>query len=1082
MLPVLATPVRIGKIDALGGYEGQLAKILANARAITEGYSPEAVVAGELPAKVDDILAGIPNLHAPSPRPAADRLSDILKLGPLARTARVRPTLGAAERDAASESIERLERLHASVVSLLLSNIAGGLMISTWHVPLIFQLVVPGRPRYRLDGIPWVSPDLASSEPIGEAVAKMRQRIADAVGDPGSIRRLLSVAADEAGTLLEGLLLLSGAYEYWEAGTRVIKDDIVLAANPLLVSTPSAAAARLASGSLIGVDKPSAPAGELAVETVAQMLTLAGPATNDRALVSHLHDLLAEPHIHPAVRDIHAFDEALTVLAERPAREVDQALRGLLDAGSHRLDAWITSLATRRLAAQRGQKPNGIHIGCYGIVHDLVLDPAHQSSEGYLHVPSADHAVTAAVLRSGHIANRDAGPNAFAIQLTSGRVRDALALVEGMAAGQPASALLGYRFERWLIDDRLRAKYIGPLRKLKPLPFDADPPAGITEVLPARDVVDGLALAEAWAKDPGKLISDLEALTNQPVDPPLNPFLDALTDLKDAFLDLWVSEATHQMIRGNEARMSAAIATLDRQERPPEPTVTSTPRNAWSYTQRVVWALPADRRAEGWPDDLIAQTEPVANAMAAELIGRADAFKLSATVVDAARAPVGGEPRRVIDLADLDLSPLALVRAATPANGQGPSPLEQRIVRALSNSAPLPPGTGLQLDGAAGPEGLGLDRLLALLRAVRAVLFGRSTLAAHSLAPPSGPVAAGVADDALKARSEALQAWLADRVTQLKAAIQSNDVGVLQAAIELAAIIAPVPDWVLAGSDPTAADLLAVATSLLATFEAWLAAWDNPPVDSNAPAVEKDMARIRVLLGDDFPVLTPFTITDAARDELRASLADQAGLTGTLGPRAVRRWRRALALVRPRFRSFTFAFDAARERRGPEHQLRVIQLPHQQGARWASLPFEGEPPRQVQLSLVMAGELPGNGPIAGLVIDDWTEAVPERSAPTSLTFHYDAPAARPPQSILLAVDAGLDGTGWSADALVATVIEAFDLARLRLLPPSRIPGHGALLPTTFLPRNLSEEMPSLDLLGLAANAQAVSAVLGKAGL
>jgi hypothetical protein len=150
------------------------------------------------------------------------------------------------------------------------------------------------------------------------------------------------------------------------------------------------------------------------------------------------------------------------------------------------------------------------------------------------------------------------------------------------------------------------------------------------------------------------------------------------------------------------------------------------------------------------------------------------------------------------------------------------------------------------------------------------------------------------------------------------------------------------------------------------------------------------------------------------------------------------------------------------------------------GSRWAGLPFKDEPPREVQFSLALAGELPPAGaPMAGILIDEWTEAVPERTQPTSITFHYDAPAARPPQSIILGIDAGLGESHWSADALVGIVNETFDLARLRLLPPSRIPGHGALLPTTFLPRNLSGEMPSLDLLGLAAGAQAVSAVLGK---
>jgi len=40
------------------------------------------------------------------------------------------------------------------------------------------------------------------------------------------------------------------------------------------------------------------------------------------------------------------------------------------------------------------------------------------------------------------MANLDGDSDAFAIRLTSHRVRDALAIVEGMASGQPASALL----------------------------------------------------------------------------------------------------------------------------------------------------------------------------------------------------------------------------------------------------------------------------------------------------------------------------------------------------------------------------------------------------------------------------------------------------------------------------------------------------------------------------------------------------------------------------------------------------------------------------------------------------------------
>jgi hypothetical protein len=79
------------------------------------------------------------------------------------------------------------------------------------------------------------------------------------------------------------------------------------------------------------------------------------------------------------------------------------------------------------------------------------------------------------------------------------------------------------------------------------------------------------------------------------------------------------------------------------------------------------------------------------------------------------------------------------------------------------------------------------------------------------------------------------------------------------------------------------------------------------------------------------------------------------------------------------------------------------------------------------------------------------------------------------------VDAGVTQGGWSTDSLVETVLELIDLSKVRLLKPDQLPGAGAMLPTTFIPRNLAAEVPSLDLLGIAlSEAQVVSAtVLGK---
>ena len=60
--------------------------------------------------------------------------------------------------------------------------------------------------------------------------------------------------------------------------------------------------------------------------------------------------------------------------------------------------------------------------------------------------------MTAAILRSGYL-SQHAEPdveNRMAVNLSSGRMRLALSLIEGVRAGNDLGALLGYRLERFL--------------------------------------------------------------------------------------------------------------------------------------------------------------------------------------------------------------------------------------------------------------------------------------------------------------------------------------------------------------------------------------------------------------------------------------------------------------------------------------------------------------------------------------------------------------------------------------------------------------------------------------------------------
>jgi hypothetical protein len=176
-----------------------------------------------------------------------------------------------------------------------------------------------------------------------------------------------------------------------------------------------------------------------------------------------------------------AWDE-VTTLSE-PVRQ--QLLAEVMDLLTYRIDAWGTSLATRRLAVMRQTAPTGIRLGAYGWVEQVrraaplqpvpalptgVPAPLSRSAQnkGFVHAPSLGHAATAAVLRSGYLSKestRASGASPFAVDLSSERVHRAKWLLDGVRQGQSLTALLGYRFERHL-HDRGLDRYIQRFRAL----------------------------------------------------------------------------------------------------------------------------------------------------------------------------------------------------------------------------------------------------------------------------------------------------------------------------------------------------------------------------------------------------------------------------------------------------------------------------------------------------------------------------------------------------------------------------------------------------------------------------------------
>jgi len=198
-------------------------------------------------------------------------------------------------------------------------------------------------------------------------------------------------------------------------------------------------------------------------------------------------------------------------------------------------------------------------------------------------------------------------------------------------------------------------------------------------------------------------------------------------------------------------------------------------------------------------------------------------------------------------------------------------------------------------------------------------------------------------------------------------------------------------------------------------------------------------------------------------------------------------WMDRMALVRPGVDRLARVSSAA-ELLGSDASARdliVAQLPHTPKDRWIALPFDGAvPTAELAIVACWSGAVSFTAPLAGLFCDGWHETVPNADETTGVAFHFDAPGARPPQAIVLAVPPAADTPAWSVDTILDTVVEAHDLAKIRAVGPRQLEWLGTLLPAIYLPDSFSPDVPVVKVAGLAAKYSAANAatatILGKA--
>ncbi len=720
----------------------------------------------------------------------------------------------------------------------------------------------------------------------------------------------------------------------------------------------------------------------------------------------------------------------------------------ILDTSSHRYDAWVTSLATARLAELRSRPADvagGSQLGAWGVVRGLdrrALTPVPATDAipdgtqtdptggGFVLAPSIRHAMTSGVLRAAWRAHGGAAgaPLApFALGLDSASVRRALNLADGMRSGQQLGALLGYQLER-SIHDASGVKdasghdveidwVVYVLRRQFPLTVSTLDNNATTSS--QRLVCDGRAIAQAELALPGSVVLGVQNDGDTTAPPLAQGDLDALQacvgallSTQDSFADLSLAESMFQLAGANYERASAATDMLGRAAMPPDVFESmATPRGGRGIDQRLVVALGNAQRPQGFASATPrARLAPAADAFVASRLGAMDDIKIRLLAADGTLAASPGLSElglSALDLGALQLTPNVISftdenSAATAAGAPSPNPGRRGIaLLMIAAQAAGVAGTATTVGFDLSVDGPLVD-LLDHAAAWHAALASRQPLGKETFAARSQQTAS--------ADLSALAATVKTMSTELSSA----------PAKALAA-------WGIGGSSTAAG--AEVQRRLAAVAQA---------TDARAAA--------QALFGG--PVVVEGSVASLPAD-IATSLGDQAGLLGSAGGAGtdgtgtggMARWLQDSGRVRDAADALVHALLLGDLEGRAQLGIRAAQSPAEpyetgvasaEKRRWVGARLPARLGRAPVTSVAVVGEVPASGPVVGIELDSWTEVVPAPSGSAAVAANLSAPDARAPNVILLAVPPDTQSR-WTTESLFSVVDEAVELAGCRLV-------------------------------------------------
>ncbi|ASC71887.1 hypothetical protein XM38_028410 [Halomicronema hongdechloris C2206] len=378
------------------------------------------------------------------------------------------------------------------------------------------------------------------------------------------------------------------------------------------------------------------------------------------------------------------------------------------------------------VAGDRSPARQGLYLGAFGIVErvksenkrltpvksdelgeelDTIFNPPEaedlpplmrdNTNGGFIHAPSLNHAIAAAILRNGYIANATPGnPDLLKVNLSSERVRLALGIIEGIRNGQTLGALLGYQLERGLHDRHPEAEvdqFIFELRKAFPLVADRfretrSEETDAIQAIEARNVINGYALVnqikqsniETYPFGKGSLpttdITDEQKAV-------INTEVDRILDVHDAVADLVMAEGVYQAVQGNYGRVASNLDAYAKGTFPPEPEVVQTPRSGINLTHRMGLHFESGLNPAISPNALAitprTHAEPAVNAWLNRLLPDPATVICKATYLNAANSTLTTDE---VSQQQLGLQPLDLLYLVNPETNQAMTELDDQVV------------------------------------------------------------------------------------------------------------------------------------------------------------------------------------------------------------------------------------------------------------------------------------------------------------------------------------------------------------------------------------------------------------------